>query len=137
MPSASWRLWTILTHYAELIQKLCAIVLEINPENYPGQILRNLLRKIRQIVSTMRSYAIVPRHGEYGNVVTELFTFSAKYWRFQFKKMGYEISDIYPTQLFYTGHMLLGSKMNLRVRQKLAKWLGSACVVYVVRPTIP
>lgn len=136
MPSATWRYWTILAHYVELIQKLLKVLLERISAQSSRQFLRNLFRQIRRIAATMKSYAIVPRHGEYGNAFTELFSFSAKHWRYQFEKQGFEISDIYPAGLFYTGHMLLGSRMNLPVRQRLAKWLGSACIVYVVRPTI-
>jgi hypothetical protein len=31
--------------------------------------------------------------------------------------------------------MIFGGKLSIRKRQKLAPWIGSACVIYVVRPS--
>ena len=44
------------------------------------------------------------------------------------------IIDDRPMGLFYTGYMVLGRRLGLETRNRLSRWLGSACHLYRVAP---
>lgn len=134
MPTGAWRFWTNVAHYVELMQRLAGLAPRLIPNGFSKHALRDSLSVLRLMAGTAKHYAIVPRHGETGNALTEIFTFSAQYWKKQFVKASFKIDEATPSGIFYTGHMVLGPKLSISSRQKLAKWLGSACVIYVVRP---
>jgi len=134
MPTGAWRLWTNVAHYVELLQRLVLLVPRVIPSAASKQALRDAVGALRQMAATAKSYAIVPRHGEHGNALSELATFSAHRWRKHFWQQRFVVEKVVPMGLFYTGHMVLGSRLPLRARRVLARILGSACAVYVVRP---
>jgi SAM-dependent methyltransferase len=134
MPTGAWRLWTNVAHYTELLQRLLALLPRLIPKGFTKHSLFDVLSVVRLIASTVKHYAVVPRHGETGNALSEIATFSALYWKRHFANELFTINEATPVCLFYTGHMVLGPRLSLSARQKLAKWLGSACVIYVVRP---
>ncbi len=132
MPTGAWRLWTIFTHYLEFVQILSGLTPRLIPRGFSRHSLVDALNVLRLIASTSKRYLIVPRHGETGNALSEVIAFSLHYWKKQFLKEGFILKEVAPAGLFYTGHMVLGLKLSLKARQKLAKWLGSACAIYVV-----
>ncbi|MCQ9373886.1 class I SAM-dependent methyltransferase [Methyloversatilis sp. XJ19-13] len=134
MPSSAWRFWTNLAHYIELIQRELPHMPRLVPNGMSRHALKDALSVLRLMIGTARHYAVVPRHGERGNAMTEVLSFSATYWKRVFRKSGFAIHEASPTGLFYTGHMVLGHEVSISKRQQLAKWLGSACIIYVVRP---
>lgn len=134
MPTGAWRLWTIFTHYTECVQRLFGLAPRLIPRNFSLHSLTDAMRVSRLVAGTIKQYLIVPRHGETGNALSEVITFSLHYWKKHFITHFFIIDEATPSGLFYTGHMVLGSMLSLRTRQQLAKWLGSACVIYVVRP---
>lgn len=134
MPTGAWRFWTNLAHYTELFQCLVGLVPRLFPKGVSRQALFDSASVLRLMAGTAKHYAIVPRHGETGNAISEITTFSSRHWRQQFLDHLFTIDEATPAGLFYTGHMVLGSHLSLNTRQKLAKWLGSACVIYVIRP---
>lgn len=134
MPSGIWRFWTNVAHYTELLQRLFGLAPRLIPKGFSRHTLSDALNVLRLMAGTAKHYAIVPRHGETGNAVSEIVTFSAHHWKSHFKKQRFIIDEASPLRLFYTGHMILGPLLSLDMRQKLAKWLGSACIIYVVRP---
>jgi SAM-dependent methyltransferase len=134
MPTGSWRFWTSCAHYMELIQRLAPLLPRLIPRGLSRYALGDALNVLRLILGTARGYAIVPRHGERGNALTEVVTFSPRHWRRHFILQNYEIQEIAPAGLFYTGHMIFGKRLALRPRQSLSYTLGSACAIYVVRP---
>lgn len=134
MPTGAWRFWTNIAHYVELVQRLVGLAPRLVPKGFSRHALWDALNVLRMIVGTARHYAIVPRHGEIGNALTEVVTFSVRHWTRHFSKQHLVVDEVTPIGLFYTGHMVLGQRLSIGARQKLAKWLGSACVIYVVRP---
>lgn len=133
MPSGAWRFWTNIAHYIELFQRLLELVPRVMPRAFSRNAIQDSLNVLRLMVSIVRHYAIVPRHGENGNALTEIVTFSARHWMNHFIAQNYIIEEVSPTKLFYTGHMILGSKLSIKIRQRLARLLGSACLIYIVR----
>lgn len=134
MPTGTWRLWTNLAHYVELMQRLLSLMPRLVPRGFSKRSLSDAFSVLRLMASTVKNYAVVPRHGETGNALSEIATFSSHHWKMHFANQFFTIDESTPVGLFYTGHMVLGPRLSLSARQKLAKWFGSACVIYVVRP---
>jgi SAM-dependent methyltransferase len=134
MPTGSWRFWTNIAHYVELAQRVTAQFARLLPgksgENGPVS-LRHVVHEIAQIV---KHFAVVPRHGEFGNAFTEIVTFGRRHWVDHFIAQGFVVMEVAPLGLFYSGHMIFGSKVPVRFRQGAAAILGGACTLYKVKP---
>lgn len=136
MPSGAWRFWTNVAHYVELVQRLAMLAPRLLPRGISRQALGDAFAVLRLAAGTARGYAIVPRHGEAGNAITEIATFGARHWKRHFEREGYALREVAPTGLFYTGHMVFGNRLSLGARQRLASRMGSACVIYVAEPAV-
>lgn len=134
MPTGAWRFWTNVAHYTELFQRLFGLAPRLIPKGLSKHALSDAMSVLRLMAGTAKHYAIVPRHGETGNALSEIVIFSSRHWHKHFYSQHFAIDEATPVGLFYTGHMVLGNRLSLSARQRLAKWLGSACVIYVVRP---
>ena len=134
MPSGAWRFWTNISHYVEFIQRLLDSATRLIPKGLSKHALRDSIYVLLQMANTVKTFAIVGRHGETGNALSEIVTFSASHWKKHFSREHFAMDEAMPIGLFYTGYMVLGPRLSIGMRQKLAKWLGSACVIYVVRP---
>lgn len=128
LPTPAWRLWTILAHYGWVAKKLASfpfrrhttIKHDCNHQNdHPGRRFTKALFPIR--------------HGERGMTLTEAFYFSHWWWKRKFEAHRWRVSTSYTTGLFYTGGLVFGSYLSNSSREKLAKWLGSACRIYILR----
>ena len=135
MPSGAWRFWTNVAHYTEWLQRLLILSPRLIPKGISKKAFMDAFSVLRMMAGLTKHYAIVPRHGETGNALSEIATFSARHWTKHFGNQRFVVEQAMPMGLFYTGHMVLGSKLTLDTRQKLAGWLGSACVIYIVRPS--
>lgn len=135
MPTAVWRFWTSVTHYWELMQKCAGLLPGLVPRRPTLHGLLSPLRVLVQMARLARDNAMPPRHGETGSAVTELWTFSRRHWLKHFREHGYAVISADPMGLFYTGQMVLGKRWSLASRQRLAAVLGSACILYKVRPS--
>jgi SAM-dependent methyltransferase len=134
VPSASWRLWTALTHYPYLVKRIVQTAFPVKPlditdahvhhevQRSPGG---NIFHKLR------KSIWPVP-HGIDGCVFKELITFSRWGWRACFRDAELNILDEYRNGIFYTGYRLL-PWLGLGSRRFLASFLGSSCHVFVLR----
>jgi len=130
MPTSAWRLWTIAAHYIEMGQQIALEFGRCAGSRSRAQTLRSTLHNIRGIV---RHYALVPRHGEAGNALTELMSFSAARWSRHFHAHRLRVVERQPMRLFYTGHSVLGKRLPLPSRRALSRFAGSACMIWVVR----
>jgi ubiquinone/menaquinone biosynthesis C-methylase UbiE len=72
-------------------------------------------------------------HGAHGNVWKEIRAFNPNSWRETFKANGFRIEQDTALGLFYTGYFALGPRLGVRGRARLARVLGSACHLYVLR----
>jgi len=105
----------------------------------PGKLkLYNLTyEEARRTFKHMRKYmpeqTFPNRHGEFGNVFTELWTFSRFAWKKHFKQNDYKVISVKPMKLFYTGYMHFGSRWSIKFRHFISNFLGSACVIYIVK----
>jgi len=136
LPTASWRLWTNVTHYIEFGQRLALQMLQLVPRSIGKAEFVRLVHALVHLVHLIRHYLIVPRHGEFGNALSEIVTFSARHWRRRFRAQGFDVNESIPVGLFYTGHMVLGTRLRVATRMQLARILGSACMIYKLTPTV-
>ena len=134
MPTGTWRFWTNMAHYIELFQRLLELAPRLLPKGCSKPAFSDSMSVLRLMASTAKHYAVVPRHGETGNALSEIMTFRSHHWKKHFASQLFIIDEITAIGLFYTGHMVFGPRLSLRSRQKVSKWLGSACMIYVVRP---
>ena len=72
------------------------------------------------------------RHGEKGNVVSELWLFHPRRWRRHFRASGFDIIRDQPMGLLYTGHFFLGERRSLAQRRQMAERYGSTCHLFVL-----
>jgi hypothetical protein len=96
--------------------------------------LQRLRRAWYQTARRVGGACLQRRHGERGNLLSELWLFHPSWWRNSFTANGFTVVHDEPMQLFYTGNMLLGPHLDRSRRTRLARWLGSACHLYKVTP---
>lgn len=134
MPTGIWRFWSNVSHYVDLGQRLLSLLPRLIPASLSRQALFDTINVLRTMAGTAKHFAIVRRHGETGNALSEIVTFSMHHWLMCFRGQNFAVEEAIPTGLFYTGYMVLGTRLSLDVRQDLARYLGSACVIYKVHP---
>jgi SAM-dependent methyltransferase len=130
MPSHTWRLWSNVTHYVSLAQKLISTPVSEMP---PVGISETSQGNVSRLMSRLRRAAIPARHGERGNIVTEAFYFRPVWWRERFEEAGWIVEDVSSVPLFYTGYMVLKDRLDMPLRRKLAVYLGAASTCFILR----
>ncbi len=126
MPSPSWRFWTILTHYPSLPALLWLRLAGHGDNPFAGG-------GPRRSLPYLLGRALWPgRHGETGTMICELYLFASRRWLRAFGQAGFTAREVRPIGLFYTGNMLLGARLGLGYRRRLARWLGSGSTLYVL-----
>ncbi|MCH6482978.1 class I SAM-dependent methyltransferase [Pseudoxanthomonas sp. LH2527] len=130
LPTPVWRTWTTMAHGPWVVKR-------------SWQLLTGTRRRQRQAGGDSPEHAqhraslsvILPgRHGERGNVLTESWYFSRRWWSATFRQNDWIVVHEQAVGLFYTGAMVFATRLHLEVRQALARALGSATRAYVLRP---
>jgi SAM-dependent methyltransferase len=130
VPSAAWRFWTMVAHYGYLGRA------SLGHGTMPGAVVvpsAAAVARRRGLGYLLRRVMFPGPHGVSRSAMAELLAFSRWRWRQAFEAAGFAISDRTTTGLFYTGYTLCPG-LTLSVRRRLARWLGSACHVFVTRP---
>lgn len=127
MPSATWRFWTMCTHYPFFPYHLKKAI-----RLFASRTVSRKVGKTKLLLDAVYEVFIPSRHGERGNVLTELYLFSHFAWLSVFHRPGWRVKARFPNRLFYTGHGLFGSLLGLRLRRLLSYLLGSACNIFVL-----
>jgi hypothetical protein len=153
MPTGAWRAWTNLAHYVELVQRVIVRLIGCIPglnsskevDKGRGGVIQTTGRDILTgDLATWTKFAskrfqrvinnLFPcRHGETGNCISEIYTFSRARWTRHFSKNQYIEIEAFPMGLFYTGRMVLNHYLSISAREKLAKIFGSSCVLYKIK----
>ena len=134
VPSSAWRFWTSVAHYIYLLKYL----VRERPSAIPG-VEKGL--SVRQKFTTRGVAYVIKRallagpHGEYPSALRELYYFSQNRWAQVFLTNGFDIVRVIDNGLFYTGYALFPS-LSLCTRQKLARFLGSACHTFVTHSNL-
>lgn len=128
LPSAAWRLWTIIAHYPWAALHLFGLrAREYPPSDAPAQKIGTVHRLLRRA----RNALIPPAHGVYPSAIAELYFYSRRRWRRVFESAGWHVESVRPAGVFYSGYKVTG--LPLRTRSRLAPLLGSSCNVFTLR----
>lgn len=128
IPTSSCRAWTLASHYIWLSRRVARKTFAKGgidgSEDAP-----RLPNTVGDWIWTL----FPPKHGEKGNTVTEIYYYSQRFWRRKFEESNFHVVNIDSNQLFYTMANATGSSVSIEKRRLLAKILGSACHVYVLK----
>ena len=139
LTTPSWRFWTSLTNYVYIMRLLTNymgnIFYKTNNALSPLYEKNEFNKKIgnyglkRKIIRLL----IPPMQGVRGNVLTEMFYFSRFFWLPFFARTGWNVEKYFPNRVFYTDFVACGPKLNLKTRKTLSFFLGSSCIIYILK----
>jgi SAM-dependent methyltransferase len=133
LPTHIWRIWTSMSEFHVMWGEWRALRL------WPRAPFNNMeywrLRFAWRAATRRFARAIFRqrRHGAHGNIWTELRHFNPQSWRENFTANGFCIEEDAALGLFYTGYLALGPRLTVNARARLARILGSACHLFVLR----
>jgi SAM-dependent methyltransferase len=130
MPTPTWRLATLLAHYPWLVR--AALSVASGSKDSDSVHVEHAAATHGPLFLLWR-IVLSPRHGETGNALTEMWHFSARRWIRLFERHGWRVVDHRSNGLFYTGYNLLGDRLSMRTRGRLARMLGGSCRLYVLK----
>ena len=140
VPSASWRVWTSMTYYPDLIRRVVRAVFKKSSHGSKGAMVdanaKCETEKLEETPMHGRDIAkrlMAPAHGEAGSALRELVTFRRRHWGRVLDNPQLEFVEQQPIGLYYSGSVILGARLSFRSRRILAKVLGSSCHVFVMR----
>lgn len=133
VPSATWRLWTNVVHYPFLTLLALRYLQSWLHLGKGGSRLDASIQRGRHLRPRELFFrAIVPvRHGEAGNVLTEIYHFSRLRWERRLESEGWRIIEAGTNGLYYSGYLLMGAS-RLPLRRALSSVLGSSCHFFVL-----
>ena len=135
LPTHVWRFWTTLSAFPTALQYAVEMLRALRPcRPLTGQELRRFIGAYILLAKRLATPVFQRRHGERGNVLTEIWYFRPEWWRRNFRAHGFEIAKDMPMGFFYTGNMTFGPRWSIEKRQRLAASLGSACHLFIIRP---
>lgn len=134
VPSSSWRLWTTLTYYPDLVRRAWRGFHRRSPAAGTPAAATDALPAPAGHRSRGFLLALAPpAHGLFGNAVAELWYFSRTHWRRLLTHAELEWHTSRPAGLFYSGSVLFGLRLPFTVRRQLAPLLGSSCHLFILR----
>jgi SAM-dependent methyltransferase len=135
LPTHTWRFWTTLSSFPDAFVYFFATLPQLVPRALPGHAeMRRLAGAWYQSARSIGGRLLQRRHGERGNVISELWLFHPQWWRHNFRQNGFTVLYDEPMGLFYTGNLLFGPHLSLLRRERIANMLGSACHLFKIAP---
>jgi ubiquinone/menaquinone biosynthesis C-methylase UbiE len=135
LPSSTWRLWTIVSHYGYLLKYLLKY---LSKEQLPAFGLSTRVPTISETLDRRGLRHVLgwilfdPPHGEYPNALSELYYYSRWRWLAVFSRNGFKVERVTNNGLFYTGYVLF-PKVSLKTRRKIAGFLGAAGIIFIMK----
>jgi SAM-dependent methyltransferase len=127
VPTATWRLWTSITHYPYMARQAARRLF-----GNSGR-----AREVDAIDSSaplrLSNLLVAEKHGAHHSVLRELRAFSAGHWRRLLASGGNSITRFSGSGIYYSGYAVLGSMLDIRCRKRLSRLLGSSCHLVVLR----
>jgi 2-polyprenyl-3-methyl-5-hydroxy-6-metoxy-1,4-benzoquinol methylase len=130
MPTPAWRLWTTCSFYAKRLRQMCSRVTPANSES-PRESCRS--SDTTSLLSKLRHAFFPARHGVRGSWLSELYLFSEYRWKNTLVDENWQLLEVVPNGLFYSGCRIFGNKITIDMRRRLSSILGSSCKLYVMR----
>jgi len=82
----------------------------------------------------LRFWTLPTVHGEHaGNFLTEIYYFNRRWWARLFRETGWVIVAQKSNGLFYTGSLIMDSRLSINTRVKLSRILGGSCNIFLLR----
>jgi ubiquinone/menaquinone biosynthesis C-methylase UbiE len=131
LPTPTWRTWTSLSHYVHVARRISGLLGRRNRAAEPSSVRCEQQSNAGLWQGLNRALRDGP-HGEYPTALSELWYFSQRRWTNLFQKNGFQVLEARPTNIFYTGYGVFPS-VSMERRRKLARILGSATRVYILR----
>jgi SAM-dependent methyltransferase len=132
VPTATWRLWTSLVHYPALPRNLLSRLRHPKaPASDDGSMDHAQHRRWQ---ARLLNALISPRHGEFGNRLSEFLLLRTAAWRKRFESHAWRVEAAEPLGLAYSGYCLFAGRLSLRTRTWLARAIGSSGILFVLRP---
>jgi SAM-dependent methyltransferase len=136
LPTHSWRFWTILSSFPDAPVYAFGSLPSLVPRLPLGRSeIRRLSATWLNLIKRCASPLLQPRHGERGNLLSEIWLFRPGWWRKNFAQNHFEVVFDEPMGLFYTGNMLFGARWSFEGLQDASSYLGSACHIFKIRPS--
>jgi len=131
VPTASWRLWTNLTHYPGIFMIITSkIKTKLMHKTQNKQIKLKIFKSKKKY--SLFSIISPKGHGERGNAISELYYFSKWCWSSLFKRNNWNIQRYTTNKLFYTGYSILNHRLPIGMRKWLSFFLGSSCHIFIL-----
>lgn len=127
IPSPTWRVLTSLLHYFAIVKM--AMSLFWRPAR--GSIKAQSSGRTKADLAKFLLFA--PRHGEFGNVLTETYYFSQAHWSSVFSRSSLQLLAKGSIGFVYWGRDLFQFALPMSVRTFLASLIGASSNVYVLR----
>jgi SAM-dependent methyltransferase len=135
LPTHGWRFWTTVASYPDALLYVFSALPQLSPRALPRPAeLRRLGKTWYWTARRVAGRCFPRRHGERGNVISEMWLFHPRWWRRNFRENGFTVVHDEPMGLFYTGNMLLGTQLGLSQRRWLSSVLGSGSHVFKIVP---
>ncbi|MGI0025415.1 MAG: class I SAM-dependent methyltransferase [Nitrososphaera sp.] len=131
LPTPTWRLWTLLSHYPYVLKLLFASL------RSDEAVLSRSDQEKSSIVTALCKALWPPAHGVQGNALSEIYWFKEQRWGALFERTGWRIKRSWPSGLFYTGGAIFGGLMSVDSRKKLGRYLGSSTMIFVLEKECP
>ena len=127
IPSPTWRILTSLFHYFAVAK----IALALLRPSARGSVKAQARGRTKAELAKFLLYA--PRHGEFGNVLTEGYYFSRYRWNRLFAASSLELVAQAGIGFVYWGRDVFQLALPLSVRTALASLIGASSNLYVLR----
>ncbi|HZU31267.1 MAG TPA: methyltransferase domain-containing protein [Candidatus Angelobacter sp.] len=131
VPTITWRLWSSIVHYPDVAVRIASKFL---PKKNNGAAAPTIRQHHMSMMERIR-YTLLPcRHGEKGNWITEMYWLHPAIWKRRIEGNGWKVNSVANMGLWCSGYFLLGDRLSIRARSKLARMLGSCAVVIETSP---
>ena len=127
IPSSLWRFLTSVMHYPALIKMIFSVKLNNRMQQIKTE------TKQRGWMEMLKFSLVAPRHGEYGNVITENYYFSRQHWGKLFSKSSLSLVESHGIGLVYCVRDLFRLSWSILSIQRLARVIGSTSTLYVLK----
>jgi SAM-dependent methyltransferase len=132
VPSATCRVWTSIAHYPAQLKIILSKLRRSQTSTEPAKDVAPVERV--QWRTRVLNALFLPRHGEFGNRITESWLWRKAGWRRRFEAQGWHVEIIEPVGFAYSAYYLLAGRLSMRARTRWARIIGSSSLLFVLRP---
>jgi SAM-dependent methyltransferase len=134
VPSCAWRLWTTAVYYVVIPGHIFNVASRYWARSGESSAPLQPSTAKPSLGDLLLSLICPRRHGEKGNRFTEWWHFRKASWRLRFEELGWTVVSAEEIGLFYSGYLIGARFLPIKVRKHLSRFLGSACLIFVLKP---